>query len=315
MRKMRKQLTIIVTACMLVLFAGSAFALTAGQFGGALVPGGVTVTISDVGLTPVFSPGDPAPHMAVHNARVVGSQFIVDFDVYFTAPGQYIVAEFLVRNHTPQVLTITDVITNHAADNPFGIVVTQWGPMSAQGVNVVPAAPGYGSISMKVLWDEAAIDWDYIEYHTGYRHRIDGIFDFSTIIRFDQTTPTPTPTDDNGGGGNGGGNGSTPTPTPGNGDDNDDEPDLPPVDAPPTNGDEDDDADDDDNDYTDDYNDDDADDENNDEDSSVGIADGSENPQTGDFFNSAWFVVSLVGFCVSAAVLTYLVIAKKNSNE
>jgi len=190
MRRVRKKLAIIVAACMMIFFAGSAFALTAGQFGGMTIPSNVTVTISNVHIPPGFSPGNPAPYLIVQAADVVGNQFIVEFDVNFRTPGQYIIVEFLVFNHTNQVLTITEVISNHADGNPLGIVVTQGGPMSAPGANVVPAL-NYGTITMTILWDENSIDWNYF----GITHRIDGTFDFSTLIRFDQTvTPTPTNT-------------------------------------------------------------------------------------------------------------------------
>jgi len=336
MRKTRKQLAIIVTACMLVFFAGSAFALTAGQFSGAVVPGGVTVTISGVSITPGLTP-NPYPHLVVQAAFVSGNQFIVEFDVFFTAPGQYIEVEFEVFNHTNQVLTITEVISNHARGNPYGIVVTQSGPMAAPGVNVVPALD-YGIITMHVLWDEDEIDWNYM----AYAHKIDGTFDFSTIIRFEQpatstptTTPTPTITPTSTppappppptptptpiqtpeptpytGGGIGDGNGGADNEAEGDNDytqEYEDDEDIdPPADAvvAPDDDDDADDingADDDDSDYN-------GNDQNDDADDTAGHGHNGENPQTGDNFSGVWLITALIGFSVSAAVLALLVVA------
>jgi len=346
MRKMRKQLAVIVSACMLVFFAGSAFALTAGQFSNPVFPGGITVTISNVNIAPGFST-HPYDYLVVHNAFVSPSnQFVVEFDVNFGEPGRCITVEFEVFNHSNQAITITDVISNHTAGNPFGIVVTLGGPMSAQGANV--PAQSYGIIIMHVLFDEDKIDWNYM----ASTHSVVGTFYFETIIRFDQTasptptptstppapppppTPTPTPTQTPEstpvttpavtpvptppvGGGNGDGNGGADNGADGdNGYDQDQDQDQdPPAEAVVAPDDDDDNYDDADADADDANGADNGYGQNGDGDDTAGQNQDTENPLTGDNFSGAWLIAALIGFCVSAAALALLVVSSRKETE
>ena len=175
MKKLRNRLTVIVTACMILFFAGSAFAINGPSLDFAL-PGNIGVRISDANVVEV-TPRGLEPNFAVHFANIRGNNFEVDFDISLHTPGQRVVVEFEVYNPARRPLRVTNVISTHGAENPFGIVVSLGGDMSNIG-SIIPAQ-SYGSIFMMIQWLPDDIEWN--------SYRMTGTFEFSTGIFFDES--------------------------------------------------------------------------------------------------------------------------------
>jgi len=133
--KRKRRLNVIVAALMLVLFAGSAFALTST---GPLIFNGTASVDASLVLLIVNYDILENPGGLVHDIHPTlprppwpGATVIDWYDVIFTAPGQHILWEFTIQNLGSTPARIEDIVSSDISTGmwvpPGHVPVHEWG--------------------------------------------------------------------------------------------------------------------------------------------------------------------------------------------
>ena len=331
MNKARKRLTIIVTAFMLVFFAGSAFALANENFTNLQNFDGVQLDI--VGYRVDDSNLSSDKGFSMVSGTVNNTEFNIGFAVDFKQDGDYVIVDFEVRNSRTRSVRITGIDEDNREELArFGVDVKLGDPAlpdTARGLHtvgtVIPANTT-GILRMIVQWSPYTIDWTDPEMAAIRENMNEAVVTFETRVHYEEVapqTPTPPTTEPTGG------PSQTPTPAPTSP--------PPTITIPPTNGGDDEEGPDEPTggpespDETTDTGDEEdkpdepqqgggaPTDEDNDDDKDEGPDEptgGPGNPLTGDVFNASWLIISLVGFALSAiALVIIIVVGRKSKNQ